>query len=119
MTKRTWMIEKRESLGLSREQMAKLCNPRDERTFKPVFFGQVSEKLIEMLEEDDTGVTHPSIVKRIAKAYGMNKDERTQLLPENYRPGPNYDPDKHKLGGDPTLMFRIPPSDWRLNHERA
>ena len=67
MTKRTWMIEKRESLGLSREQAAKLCNPRNKRTFELVHNGQVSERLIAMLENDDTCVTHPNIVKRIAK----------------------------------------------------
>lgn len=100
MVKRTWMIEKRESLGLSREQAAKLCNPRDKRTFELVYNGQVSEKLIAMLENDDTCVTHPSIVKRIAKVYGMSKDERLQLLPENHRPGPNYNPDRYKAGTD-------------------
>ena len=96
MTKRTWMIEKRESLGLSREQAADKCNPRNKQTGEYLHPGQVSDKLIEMLEEDDTCVTHPSIVKRIAKVYGMNKEERTQLLPENHRPGPEYNPDRYK-----------------------
>jgi hypothetical protein len=100
MKQRTWMIEKRESMGLSREQMAERCNPRNKQTGAYLHPGQVSEKLIEMLEEDDTCVTHPSIVKRIAKVYGMSKDERLTLLPENHRPGPNYDPDRYKAGTD-------------------
>ena len=107
MTKRTWMIEKRESLGLSREQAAKLCNPRSKRTFELVYNGQVSEKLIAMLEDDDTCVTHPSIVKRIRKAYGLTKDQAELLLPENYRPSsPNYDPDKYKIMEMPLDVFR-------------
>ena len=96
MTKRTWMIEKRESLGLSREQMAEKCNPRNRQTGEYLHPGQVSDNLIEMLEEDDICVTPPGIVKRIAKVYGMSKDERTQLLPFNYRPGPEYNPDRYK-----------------------
>ena len=100
MIARNWMIAKRESLGLSREQAAKLCNPRNKQTGEYLHPGQVSDKLIEMLEDDDSCVTHPSIVKRIAKVYGMSKDERLQLLPENHRPGPNYDPDRYKAGTD-------------------
>lgn len=93
MTKRKWLIEKRESKGLSREQAAKLCNRGGEN-------GKVSEKLVTMLEMDDTCVTHPNIVKRIAKVYGLDRKERTQLLPPNHRPGPDYDPDRYKTSTD-------------------
>ena len=117
MTARNWMIEKRERPMLSREQMAERCNPRDKRTNRLLSNGRVSEALIEMLEEDDTSVTGVKIAKRICKAYRIRSEEhKLSLIPENYRPGPNYNPDKHKLGGDPTLMFRsfsITPRNWR------
>lgn len=101
MTKRTWMIEKRESMGLSREQAAKLCNPRDKRTHEYLHNGQVSARLIEILEQDDTRVTHPDIAARICNVYGIRKKAlKLSLIPLNYRPGPDYNPDRYKAGTD-------------------
>ena len=98
--RREWMIAKRESMGLSREEMAWKCNPKDCN-------GQVSETLVGWLEDDDSCVTHPNIVKRIRKAYGLTKDQAELLLPENYRPSsPNYDPDKYKIMEAPLEIFR-------------
>ena len=65
MTKRTWMIEKRESLCLSREQAAEKCNPRNRQTGEYLHPGQVSDKLIEMLEEDDRGDFEEAIAEHI------------------------------------------------------
>lgn len=53
--------------------------------------------LLSMLEDDETCVTHPEIVKRIAKAYKLTKEQKIAMLPENYRPDPNYDPDKYRI----------------------
>ena len=98
--RREWMIEKRESMGLSREEMSWKCNPKGCN-------GRVSELLIERLEEDDSCVTHPNLVKRIRKAYGLTKDQAELLLPENHRPSsPNYDPDRYKLADATTEVFR-------------
>ena len=94
MVKRKWLIEKRESNDLSREGMARLCNKGKG------CIGMVSEKLIEMLELDDTCVTHPNLAARIAKAYGLGKKQTLQLLPLNHRPGPDYDPDRYKDSTD-------------------
>lgn len=58
---------------------------------------KISPYLLTMLEEDEACVTHPEIVKRIAKAYKLTKEQRTMMLPPNYRPGPNYEPDRYKL----------------------
>lgn len=98
--RREWMIAKRESMGLSREEMSWKCNPKGCN-------GQASELLIERLEEDDSCVTHPNLVKRIRKAYGLTKDQAELLLPENHRPSsPNYDPDRYKLADATTEVFR-------------
>lgn len=98
--KRDYMIAKRESLGLSREQIAKRCNPRGCN-------GRVSEKLLETLEEDDTHVTHPSLAERIADAYHIKrKAHRLSLIPPNYRPGPDYDPDKYRFSESPIEVFK-------------
>lgn len=60
----------------------------------------ISETLLSMVEAGE--VTHPNIVKKIAKAYGLTKEESYELMPENHRPNsPGYEPDKYKLP-DPT-----------------
>lgn len=86
MNPRSYMIERRESFSLTREQMAKKLG--------------ISSKLLEMLETDDQCVTHPTFVDRISKAYRLTKTQRTAMLPENHRPGPNYDPDRYKFEAD-------------------
>ena len=80
---RDYMIAHRESLQLSVDRMAAKL--------------QISPHLLSMLEDDETCVTHPEIVKRIAKAYKLTKQQRTMMLPPNYRPCPDYDPDRYKL----------------------
>ena len=52
-------------------------------------------------EDDESCVTHPDIVRRIAKAYKLTKDQRTMMLPPNHRPGKDYDPDRYKEMVDP------------------
>ena len=54
-----------------------------------------SEILLENIEYDDTYVTHPNIAKRIAKLYELTREQYLGMIPENYRPGPNYDPDRY------------------------
>lgn len=56
---------------------------------------KVSTSTLWHLEEDDQYVTHPNMVERIAKAYELTEEQKIGMLPENYRPGPNYDPDKY------------------------
>lgn len=90
--KREYMIERRKALRMTRDQMARRL--------------QISPKLVEMLEEDENCVTHPEIVKVVARAYRLTKQQKTMMLPENYRPGPHYNPDRYKLATDPTLMFK-------------
>lgn len=54
----------------------------------------VSDVLIGMVEAGE--VTHPLLVKRIQKAYGLTDLEAEELLPKNRRPhDPSYDPDKY------------------------
>jgi transcriptional regulator with XRE-family HTH domain len=81
MTKRKYMIEWREKRHVTLEIMAKAA--------------QCSEYLLEQIELDDQFVTHPNIAQRIAKAYKLTKTQYYSMIPENYRPGPNYDPDRY------------------------
>ena len=95
---RDYMITHRESLGWSVEKMAKKL--------------EISPFLLSMLEDDESSVTHPLIAKRVARAYKLTKEQRTMMLPENYRPGPNYDPNRYKLdveGKDMYREFKIAP----------
>ena len=80
---RDYMIAHRESLRIPIEKMASKL--------------KISPWLLNMLEQDESCVTHPEIAKRIAKAYKLTKEQKTMMLPENYRPGPNYDPDKYRI----------------------
>ena len=88
MQPREYMIEFRRQRGISRELMAKKLS--------------ISPKLLEMLEENDQEVSHPNIVKRVAKAYRLTKTQRIGMLPPNHRPGPGYDPDKYET---PSNLF--------------
>lgn len=80
---RDYMIEFRTSRRMDIERMEKKLD--------------ISPGLLSLLEDDESSVTHPEIVKRIAKAYKLTKEQRTMMLPKNYRPGPNYDPNRYKL----------------------
>lgn len=82
MQARQYMIDYREKRRFTRDFMANKL--------------KISPKLLEMLEENDQEVTHPEIVKDIAKAYRLTKEQKTMMLPPNYRPGPDYDPDRYK-----------------------
>lgn len=53
-----------------------------------------SETLLKMVENGM--VTHPHIARQIGKAYHLDKTDILELIPENHRPGPYYDPDKYK-----------------------
>lgn len=100
MTKRTWMIKKRERLKLSRAEMAVWCSPYGCN-------GTISERLIGMLEDDAASVTHPNLARRIADVYGLTDKQYIGLLPENYRPGPNYDPDRYVIATDYSLYPKM------------
>ena len=52
-----------------------------------------SATLLNMLEYGN--VTHPKIAEQVGKAYELSKEDIYKLMPENYRPGENYDPDKY------------------------
>lgn len=52
-----------------------------------------SAVLLRMLERGN--VTHPKIAEQIGKAYKLSKEDIYQLMPSNYRPGDEYDPDKY------------------------
>jgi len=52
-----------------------------------------SEVLLRMLERGN--VTHPKIAEQVGKAYKLSKKDIYELMPENYRPGEHYDPDRY------------------------
>ena len=52
-----------------------------------------SDVLLRMIERGN--VTHPKIAKQIGKAYELNKEDIYELMPENYRPGEKYDPERY------------------------
>ena len=83
MQPREYMIEFRAKHGISREAMAKKL--------------KISVKLLSMIEDNDQEVTHRDIVKRISAAYKLTREQRIMMLPPNYRPGPDYDPDRYKF----------------------
>ena len=103
MNPREYMIRRREALGLTVDQMAKKC--------------EISPGLLRMLEDDDQCVTGQKIVERIAKQYtNLTRDQKIGMIPPNYRPGPDYDPDRYRYG-DSENMFRdfmvVPRANWR------
>lgn len=81
MAGRDYMVRYREERMMSRELMARRC--------------RVTARILRMLEEDENCVTAPSIVRRVAEGYRLTEEQRIGMLPENYRPGPNYNPDKY------------------------
>lgn len=52
-----------------------------------------SAVLLRIIERGN--VTHPKIARKIGKAYELSKEDIYELMPENYRPGENYNPDKY------------------------
>lgn len=52
-----------------------------------------SAVLLRMIERGN--VTHPKIAEQIGEAYKLSKEDIYELMPENYRPGENYNPDKY------------------------
>lgn len=66
---------------------------------------KISTGLLRLLEQDEYSVTHPNIAIRVGAEYQLSKRRTEQLMPENYRPGKHYDPDKYKLT-DEEDMFR-------------
>lgn len=64
-----WLHEKREKMGLTLRQMAKLC--------------KCSVGLLEMVE--DGAITHPHIASRIAARYNLSVDEYNDLIFDQYR----------------------------------
>lgn len=102
MNSRDYMIAYRKAQGLTIDQMAKKC--------------AVSPTLLRMLEDDDQCVTSVKIVKRIAKQYPViTKAQKLGMIPPNYRPGPDYNPDRYKLND--AHMFKefkvVPMADLR------
>lgn len=96
MTTAQKMVDYRNAHNVTQEQMAWKAN--------------VPFKIIEILESG--GVTHPNIVKRIAKAYELTEDEAEELLPENRRPHhPDYDPNKYVMPIDPNMVSVMPKQD--------
>lgn len=90
MAKREWMIEKRKRLGLTRERMA--------RTIRKPGMWKCSEKLLTMLEEDDSMVTHPGVAEIIAEKYGATPEQAEGLLPKHRRVhDPEYEPGRYDL----------------------
>lgn len=89
---RDYMIRFREENRIPIDKMAKKLH--------------ISPLLLSMLEDDESCVTHPLIAKRVARAYKLTKEQRTMMLPENYRPGPDYDPNRYKLDAEGKDMYR-------------
>lgn len=93
MTVREKMIDIRTRNGLSLTQLSKACG--------------VSELLLGMVEGGN--VTHPLIVSKIQKAYGLSDEEAEELMPENHRKSSdNYEPDKYvvHLGDGSKIVCR-------------
>lgn len=79
MAQRTDLIEMRKKRGLNIYEMADICG--------------VSVTVLAYVEDGE--VTHPKIVKKIQRGYGLTDDQAELLLPINRRPhGGQYDPDK-------------------------
>lgn len=90
---RDYMIKYRQRNGISLEAMAACC--------------KISATLIRLLEEDEDSVTHPNIARRVGAEYELSERRTLMLMPENYRPGKHYDPDKYKITESPEDIFGI------------
>ncbi len=72
-----------------------------------------SEMLLKMVENG--AVTHPKIAEQIKKAYKLNKKDILEIIPENHRPGPNYNPDKYKVPEKVSKYVIIKSTDAELD----
>lgn len=90
---REYMTQYRRRKKISVEDMAARC--------------KVSPALIRLLEEEDDSATHPNIARRVGAEYELSERRTLNLMPENYRPGKHYDPDKYKITEDPEDIFRM------------
>lgn len=80
--KRQYMADFRTMFGLNMSTLARMC--------------RCSQVLLEMLESCDKEVTHPNIALRIARVYGLTKDQYESLLPECHRAlSADYVPDRN------------------------
>lgn len=69
-------------------------NKEDARLIKEIsYYSGASETLIKMIINGT--VTHPNIARRISDEYKLTDEQYLELIPINYRPGPDYDPDKY------------------------
>lgn len=94
MAARTFMIKRREKLGLSLEDMARKCD--------------VSKDMLIMLESCDRDHTLPGIAQRIGKAYKLTEKQTESLMPEHRRPSsPKYNPDLFKIPDDENVDFSL------------
>lgn len=73
-----------------------------------------TEALLEKIESWEDEVTHPKIVERIAKAYGLTEEQCVGMLPKNYRPGHDYDPDRYALPEEVLRHFTVMPGYVRV-----
>lgn len=92
--RREYMIRYRMRHKLSESEMARRC--------------KISTGLLTDLEENDKYVTHPRIVERVAAAYKLTRKQAEGTLPLNYRPGPDYDPDRYVIDAN---------AEWRNENE--
>lgn len=97
MQERKYMIQWREKRKVTLDVMAKAAN--------------VSRYTLENIEQDDTYVTAPPIAQKIADAYKLSKKQYYSMIPENYRPGPNYDPGRYVEDERDFGVFSIAPRD--------
>lgn len=72
-----------------------------------------SEMLLKMVENG--AVTHPKIAEQIKRAYRLNKKDILEIIPENHRPGPNYNPDKYKAPEKVSKYVIIKSTDAELD----
>lgn len=63
------LVQKRTSMELTKDQLAKKCH--------------ISWELLDILEHG--GVTHPKIVKRIQTVYSLTDEEADELKPDIFR----------------------------------
>ena len=93
MNARDKMVVWRDKRKASYESIAQKCG--------------ISIALLKMIEEG--AVTHPLIVERIQKVYGLTDSEAEELLPINRQPNnPEYNPDKYVVLIDPRAMKVMP-----------
>lgn len=69
--KRQYMADFRVGFGLTWNALARMC--------------KCSCVLLRMLENSDKAVTHPKIALRVARAYGLTRDQYASMLPKCHR----------------------------------